>query len=375
MRICLLTTGHRIDDDRIFYKIARSLSKRYLDVWVVAPCEEREPAPRNGVRFVGLPPVSGRLSRIVSLKPLYLAALELRADVYQCTEPETLLVGLLLKRKLGCRLVFDSQEMHAATFSELFPRSQRALAAKLFRGVERQLLRSCDYAFGASWPIADYLVSVLGDPTRVVPLLNCPVPEVFGPVPPRHWGATTIVCHEGWLTFGRGLKQLMGAVALLRDKVPFRFRIVGDLPPEENRWLESFVADHELEGIVEKTGWLDYRDVPSSLLDCHIGVSTYLRTPNNIVTSGNKEFNYMYFGIPFVAPNYRVHVQRMLLQERCGVLVDTTDTGELARAIEGMIRNRERTLDMARKAFVASRSRYLWTHQEEALYRAYDDLI
>jgi len=307
------------------------------------------------------------------MRELYKAALDLKADIYHCHEPESLAVAAKIKKKLNCRIIFDSHEMWSASIAQRFPESLHQLITHVYKWYEHKNIPECDYVLGASWTISEYLESILGR-ERTEVLLNCTPADIFGEVPERKWNEETIVCHEGNLPFARGLKTMVKAIEIVSKKYPVKFKIIGDVFGKEKEWLEEYVKLNNLNGIIERTGWLDYRDVGPALAHCHIGLIALQNLPNNVVTSANKEFNYMYFGIPFVSPDFRLSTNKLIAEEKCGLSADSQSPESYAQAITFMIEHRNETLRMGENARRASEVKYSWSHMEKKLLNVYQNL-
>ncbi len=374
LRVCLATSSHRPNDDRIYFKEARSLARAGADVVVVYPEGKGEPPADDAVRFSSFQSTGTLRSRVTALQWLEAALRASRFDVIHCHEPDALVAALRVRKETGAKVIFDSHEMWGAVLAGRLPRPLWGMAERAFKLLERRWLARCDAAIGASWAISEYLTSVL-PPDRVVTILNVPVVDVFGEGGEKVWGDETILCHDGHLTFDRGLKTMAEAVRLLAGRHKVRFRIVGDVFGREREWLESFIQRHGLGGVIERTGWLPYNEVGKALAPCHIGLVALQRTPNNIVTSSNKVFNYLLYGIPFVGPEFRLSKQKLAREDRCGVLADSSSPRAYAAAIERLIQDRDGTKAMAQRALQASRQRYRWEHMEPVLLGLYDRVL
>lgn len=370
----MATSSHPPGDDRIFFKEARSLAKAGASVTLVHSDKLKVPSERSGIGFVGYPGGGSLRRRAVTLHHLEAAIARSGCRVVHCHEPDSLLAALRVKRRLGVKVVFDSHEMWGGVFAGRFPRSFWAVASKAFQQVERRWLVACDAAIGASWAISDYLKDAIG-PGRVATILNVPVVEVFGHHGERSWGEETILCHDGHLSFDRGLKTMVAALRLVSARHPVRLKIVGDVFGGERTWLDGYVARHGLGDRVVRTGWLEYREVGRALTECHIGLIALQRTPNNIVTSSNKVFNYMLYGIPFVGPTFRLAKQKLVTEEACGLLADSADPESYASAITRMIEDRAETMRMSTRAVAASRTKYRWEHMEPLLVGLYERVL
>ncbi len=374
MRICLLSSGHPPNDDRIFYKEARSFTKICDDVWIISPHSSDITYKKEEVNFLSIPTYSRNwFGRFRTIRELYKVALSLDADVYHCHEPESLLVATKLKKALGCKIVFDSHEMYSATLAQMFPKylhNQIMYAYKLF---ERAKINQCDFVIGATCSITDYLKKIVGS-KRTETILNCTSPDIFGEVRERKWDEETIICHDGNLTFSRGLKTMVKAVKIVKKKYPVKFKIVGDVFGPEKDWLESYMKTNHMEDIITRTGWLDYRDVGPAISECHIGLLALEKLPNHIIAAPNKIFNYMYFGMPFVTPDYCIDIKKLIEEEKCGVITNSNSAEDYANAITCLLENREKTIGMGLNAKKASETKYNWPIMERKLFNIYKKL-
>ncbi len=374
MRICLLSSGHKPCDERIFYKEARTLAKEYDDVWVISPYSEYIPEKKDGVKFRSIPTYSrNMIGRFKSVRELYKIALNLKADIYHCHEPESLVAAIKLKNKIGCKVIFDSHEMWAASLAQRFPTFLQSYIMFIYKMFEHTKIRQCDYVIGASWTISDYLKRIVGH-ERTETILNCTLPDIFGEVPEKKWNEQIIICHDGHLPFSRGLKTMVKAAEIVSKKYQIKFKIVGDVFDEEREWLESYLTKYGLDDMIERTGWLDYRDVGHALANCHIGLIALQKLPNNIVTSANKEFNYMYYGMPFVSPDFRLSTNKLIAEEKCGISANSVSAKSYAEAISYLIEHHDKMIEMGLNAKKASEERYRWTHMEGKLLNVYKQL-
>jgi glycosyltransferase involved in cell wall biosynthesis len=370
VRICMATSGHPADDDRIFFKEARTLAKAGADVVVLCARDKKPPAQPDGVRFATYAG-GGRLrDRARSLGALEQAIVGQRCDVVHCHEPDSLVAALRAKRHLGVKVIFDSHELWAGVAAVRFPQPLWPLAMAAYRVFERRWVARCDAAVGASHAISKYLSSILG-PNRVETILNVPVVEIFGEHAGRTWGEETVLCHDGSLTFERGLKPMAEAVRLLAARHRVVLKIVGDVFGAEKAWLDSFVAKHRLGESFVRTGWLPYGDVGGAIAPCHIGLISFLPSPNHLIAAPNKCFNYLLYGLPVVGPDYPRSHFAILEREGCARLMDPTSPEACAATISAMISDRAGTGRMADMSDKLSKQKYRWEHMEPVLLDLY----
>lgn len=370
LRVVHATSGHPADDDRIFFKEARSLVRAGAEVTLLCSDTTQPPANLYGVRYQTYPGGGALKRRLITRRPLESALAEGRYDVIHCHEPDGLLAALWVKRKTRVKVIFDSHEMWGATLAQRFPPWSWNMISRSYQRLESRWIAQCDWAVGASWAISDYLASILG-PERVTTILNVPVTDVFSPPVAKSWEDPITFCHDGHLGFDRGLKTMAEAIRLVSEKYPVQFKIVGDVLGEERSWLTAFIDKYRLQEVITRTGWLPYEEVGAALAPCHIGLIALLQLPNNVVTSSNKVFNYMLYGMPFIGPSFRLAKQKLVVEERCGLLADSADPVSYAAAMRWMIENNSETQAMAERALNASRTKYRWEHMVPLLVDLY----
>lgn len=370
VRVCMATSGHPADDDRIFFKEARTLAKAGADVVVLCARGAKPPARPDGVRFATYEG-GGRLKdRAFTVGALEQAIVDRRCDVVHAHEPDSLVAALRAKRRAGGKVIFDSHELWAGVAAVRFPRPLWPMAMAAYRALERRWVARCDGALGATRAISEYLSSLLG-PERVATILNVPAVEVFGECGGRDWGEETVLCHDGSLTFERGLRPMAEAVRILSAKHRVVLKIVGDVFGDEKAWLESFIAKHRLEQVVVRTGWLPYEAVGKAISTCHIGLIWFLPSPNHRIAAPNKCFNYLLYGLPVVAPGFPQSHFAVLEREGCARLMDPTSPEACAEALSKMIADRAGTEGMAARSRALSREKYRWEHMEPVLLDLY----
>lgn len=370
IRVCLATSGHEADDDRIYFKEARSLAKAGADVVVLCARGQKVPAPAEGVRFADYDGGGGLRNRVRTIGKLEAAIADQRCDVVHCHEPDSLVAAVRVKRRLGTKVIFDSHELWAGVAAARFPRPFWPAAMAGYRAWERGWIAACDAAIGASRSIADDLAGLLG-PDRVATILNVPVEEVFGDCGERSWGDETILCHDGSLTFARGLKVMAEAVRRVSARHRVVLKIVGDVFGAEREWLDAFVARHGMEKTILRTGWLPYADVGRALGSGHVGLICFQPLPNHLIAAPNKCFNYLLCGQPVLGPDFPRSHFAVLAAEGCAILADPRSAQSYADALERMIADRPATEAMAAVARELSATRYRWRHMEPVLFNLY----
>ncbi|MDA8156629.1 MAG: glycosyltransferase [Actinomycetota bacterium] len=374
MRICHLTSSHKPNDDRIFYKEAISLAKKYKDIWIVSAYESSAPKKTDGItfKFLGIKP--GKLiNRLRIINELYKTGLELKADIYHCHEPESLLAAVQLKRAINSCVIFDSHEMYHSTFSQRFPNVLRPLASVIYSKLENVMIKKCDIVIGATLPISTHFEQMLGA-VKTKTILNGALPEVLGRSDTPPWLDEIVICHEGSLTFKRGLRQIITALNLLTAKYNVKLKIIGDIAGVERNWFNRYTEVNNLSSAIEITGWLDYTKLKKAYQRCHIGVVAFDDSPNHVIAGPNKFFNYMHFGMPIIVPRHCINMKEIIENIKCGIVINDTSASSFADAIGYLIEHRKEAMEMGFRAKCASVDNFAWPVMERKLLNIYSSL-
>lgn len=99
MKICILTSGHDVYDNRIYYKEILSLKKLYKEIYLIAP-GEKDFVTKDGIVVRSFRKRKAWYDRIRPMRDIYKIAKEINADVYHAHEPDSFQIAVKLKKKI-----------------------------------------------------------------------------------------------------------------------------------------------------------------------------------------------------------------------------------------------------------------------------------
>lgn len=360
VRVVHLTSSHPPDDVRIFLKECRSLAQAGYDVHLVAPGTGSETRDRVTIHGFELP-TGPRPVRVI--RRLWRAARQTRKlepDLCQFHEPELVLVALLLKLD-RTRIVYDVHEHHTRAIAHsVYTGGGRRLAFRLLEAVAR---RTCD-AFVAATPA----IALEYPADRTVAVLNYPLQEEFVEPTPSARDRSDVV-YVGGLTRSRGVREMVEAVARLRDEQA-RLVLVGTFDDP------SFQQDvRALPGWsrVEHTGWLGRREVAEHLAAARIGLVLLHPEPDFVESVPIKLFEYMSAGLPVIASDFP-YWRTLLDPIGCATFVDPLDPAQIAAAIDGLLSDETRAREMGARGASVVRERLNWELEAPKLCELYERL-
>jgi glycosyltransferase involved in cell wall biosynthesis len=368
-RIAHVTTVHRADDNRIYYKECTSLANAGYDTTLLAVhTEQRGPLVPN-VHDVTLARVDSRIGRMTvqSARAARVAA-ELDADLYHIHDAELLPVALWLSRR-GRTVVYDAHEDLDLTFSykHYIPRGLRAASGRLARTIEHAIASHLSGIIAAT-PSIGARLSGLGVPTEVVQ--NFPRLEELG-VPDvgadRRNGSRLL--YVGAISEARGLSSMLNALTHLDASV--ELDLAGQFKPST---LRTAALNHPSWSRVREHGFASRKQVRELVRAANVGFVLFDPEPNYLTCYPTKMFEYMAAAVPVIAsdiPFWRTLVD----DERSGVTVNPKRPEMVAECVRRILDDRDWATELGNNGRAAVLSKYNWAAEEVKLLRFYSRLL
>jgi glycosyltransferase involved in cell wall biosynthesis len=375
----MLTGTHTPFDARIFHKESKSLRKFGYEVTLVAPSEEIiEECDRDGIHLVPLPAYTSKGVRAVNGFRLIWKGLRIRAHVLHTHELDALFAGLVIKLLTGRKLIYDAHEHHASMIAEnpKIPGLFEPWVESIVGAMEEIACRFVDEVITVNRTLRERYLRM---GKNAVVLYNCPVLSLFDHCfEKRHTGVSNgrpVVIYQGGISRTKGLDKFLLALKKVKEQFPdVMFSVVGKLLGGEapKNWMEHYVKTFDLTENFEITGWVPHEEVSKYLNSANIGVILFQPTHyNNLIGLPNKLFEYMACGKPVVASNFP-EIRNVVTTSKCGLLIDPTDSEEIARAIVYLLEHPEEAVQMGRNGRKAVEEQYNWEKMEGRLRGVYE---
>jgi glycosyltransferase involved in cell wall biosynthesis len=249
----------------------------------------------------------------------------------------TIFNGLLLRRRYGCRLVFEVRDIWPLTIVEEGNFSPRNPFVAALAMVERLAYRRSDAIVGLMPTLEEHVREVAGPrtaPVHCIPIGYDPaIAEAADPLAEGYADAHIpndrfVVCHAGTIGLTNALETLLECARTMRDREDVHFLVVGEgeLKP---RYEAEFgdLANLTFAPAVPKTA------VQALLRRCDL--LYFAVHPSKVWRYGqalNKVIDYMLAGKPIVA-SYSGYPS-MIDESGGGELVPAADVAALRQAIE-----------------------------------------
>lgn len=366
-RVCHISTVHPSNDSRVFWREAVGLAGLGYDVTLVARADHDR--VDHGVRVIGLPTYRRRLTRMtVGVARAFRAGLRSKAEVVHLHDPE--LIPLIPAfRLMGRRVVYDAHEWlsrQVAAKDYLGPVT-RAITTRSSRGLETFVGRAASHvvtvnaACAAIYPAA-----------KVTVVANYPdLAQFDAPPTDSTVGSPPSFAYVGTISAARGIREMVDALPIVNATDPARLTVVGEF---RSQTLRDEVGQSAGWQYVDYPGRVPHEQVSGYLRSAVAGLATLLPTPNHLISSPVKVFEYLAMGLPVIISDFPAW-REMLDGVDCAIWVDPTQSEAIAEAMRTLLRDPERRAAMGLAARRAIVERFNWSTQLDNLATVYRAML
>lgn len=362
--VCHITSVHQPMDERIFNKECRTLAEAEYCVYLI---QQGPSLIADGVNIVGLDyKAKNRVDRMITMtKRVYQKALSIDADIYHIHDPELLSLALKLKRN-GKLVVFDSHENTAGAIleKEWIPKFCRKV---VYRGYSIYQAYVCKRIDGII-TVNEQLASMFRGYNNCVSIVsNYPRLSVEKKENNRK---DFTLCFAGGITEQWNIDKVIIALASIPQAT---LGLCGRVDENYLNYLKS------LDGWKQVTyfGVVDHATVEELLSKSSIGLA--LLSPGENTnwlegTMGNtKIFEEMYAGLPVICTNFKLWSE--FIKDKAGICIDPTCIDELIAAIEGLMNDEKRAMEMGATGKDIVLTRFNWNNEAQKLLELYGTLL
>jgi glycosyltransferase involved in cell wall biosynthesis len=365
LRICHISTVHRANDVRIYYKECQSLAAVGFDVHWVAPGPKPE---LSAVIFHAITRPSSRLSRfIIGGWQAFFKVRSIKPDVVHLHDPELLILGLVLN-SIGYKVIFDMHELVSKQIADKsYLKSGAKLAARLYARVER-------------WSVVRFEAVVLAEQGYLAPMQRLYAEHIakfhviqnFPDIDRirRIEVSTSLaegfnIIYVGGLTAIRGARDMCRAIGEIDDA---HLWLVG---PWENDELRTECLGHSWSDRIHETGWLPWEEVIALVKAGDLGLCMLDPVENYRTSLPVKVFEYLSCSIPVLASDFQLWKQTFT----SGVAFCTPgDSNELAKAIGALKHNPEELENLRSGGSELVNNRFNWQNEALKLVQIYKNI-
>ena len=358
----LANAGHKPLDTRIFHKEAQSLHAAGWDVKLIIP--HNEDFTREGIQIIAVAQPRKGWEQLIKCpwNILKKSLQQPKSSIFHLHDSELLLVGLVLKC-FGRKVVYDAHEDTPLqiSYQHWIPKLVKRPYAWFYRLLEKMAGWWFNAIIVAEPVIAKYFPS-----SKVTLIRNFPIAASFG-LEKEYASRPTSMVYVGLLSKPRGVYEMLEAHRMASSKVPVEFVLGGKFAPVtlEKELLPKYAVQYR--------SWLPYEEMISTLHASKIGIIVPHPIERYKTNYPVKLFEYMAAGLPVIASREGESAE-FVREAEAGILVNPLDAGEIARAIEMLIRNPEQSEQMGKRGRRLIFEKYNWELESVKLVSLYQSL-
>ncbi|GAA0177438.1 glycosyltransferase family 4 protein [Clostridium sediminicola] len=363
MRICILTSGHDIFDNRIYFKEIMSLKKKYNEIYLIAP-GEKDFITDDGITVKCFSKRKAWYDRVRPMREMFDIALNIKADVYHAHEPDSFQVALKLKKKLNSKAIFDSHEYHPEAFAEHF-KIGKDIFKKFIYLYEKNMAKKADYIITVNNILVNKFKNY-NDHVALIP--NYPILDLHSSA--KEFNEIPTFIYVGGIREDRGILKILESIKL--TKGAYKYFFLGSFSSNElkikvNNFIEKEIPNAD----ITFTGKVPHLDVFKYLNRADAGF--ILLQPENwryVNSEPIKLFEYMITKTAIIASDFPM-MKNIIKSSEAGVTVDPTNTKEIAAVIDYLADNRDLVIKMGIDGNNAIEKDYNWSKMEIIIHKIY----
>lgn len=364
LRVCHITTVHKENDNRIFYKECTSLRQDGFHVALL--CAGSISSVTEGIQIIGLPKNKNRIFHFfnTSIYHVIKTSLKVKAHIYHFHDPELIFAGLFL-RLCGKKVIYDIHENNASSIL-----SKPYIKSKLFKYI---LSKAFNVFEKVTTPFFSKILTARPDISEKfnylnpITLRNFPIIESQASfLKVKIEKDKQVVIFVGGLAAIRGIRELINAFESLEG---VELWLLGpwasDSFKEECENLKGWKNTRYL-GVVEPYEIFAYLELAD------IGIVTFLPFPNHTRTLATKPFEYMMAGLPMIMSDFKYWKDFF---KELSLYVDPTNSLAIAKAINQLLSNPDEMKRMGDKSRDQVQNEFNWQKESQKLIGIYRQII
>jgi len=370
IKICHVSTGHNVFDDRIFFKECSSLTDNY-ETHIIAIGEKDETV--NKVQIHAIKKGTSRFHRfiVVQIKLLSLS-LRVNAKVYHFHDPDLILFGFIQKL-LGKKVIYD---MHELVYSQINDKEWLGTA-----GIRRVI--SCTYLFFENLAVRFFDHIIIAEDgywnyvqdkhqkhiKKFTAIRNFSIYEMIEktPIDTNYKKSNNkIIVYAGGLSKIRGIKEIIEAIQSIDNIV---FLTLGSW---ENEQYQNECLHADINSKMNYIGLVKMDKVYSYLKIADIGIANLYHKQNYLTSLPIKAFEYMASGLPIIMSNFPYWIETF---QECALFVNPTDSTDIKNKIEYLLNDdilRKKLAESGKKVVL---EKYTWEAEAKNLVQCYEKLF
>ncbi|NLT52425.1 MAG: glycosyltransferase family 4 protein [Ignavibacteria bacterium] len=372
-KVLILSTVHKINDVRIFYKEAKSLKKLNCEIYYAVQHEELSEFSIDEIKILPLPKAKNEFDRITKVQYYaFRKILKIKPDIIHFHDPELIPMVSICKLLFKSKVIFDIHENIVGSIDEktYLNSFTKKMLKFIFPKIEKLFIKNFEAKIIAEKSYAEIYRE------NVIEILNYPI-LTTQKISEKNFKSELNFIYSGSITELRGIFQTLDIFLdiLKETKISHKLHLVGDFYPESLRSeIILFCKKNNIEENVVIYGRIPLEKIYEILRECHIGFSLLAPIKNHIASLPTKIFEYMLFGLPVIVSDFEIY-NNYIIQNDTGITVDYSDSQKSSKMIINMIRDVNHLYIMSENGRNSVQNKWNWNSEEKKLLNLYEKLL
>lgn len=366
--IFIMSSVHRWDDSRIYYKEALSLSKNY-SVELHAQSDFKHKQGPN-INIYGLPKCNKRYKRILNLIRLFIRAMKSDAQIFHFHDPELIPLALIIKKIKKVKMIYDVHEDYSESILNKYwiKKNIRTFISRKFNDFEKKSSKKFDLNINVIEYIGDKFANY-GAKVLIVKnyaLLGNEIREhsLFKDEDVK-------VVYVGGLSEERGIYEVINSLDFIFDR-NIKLVLAGKCINADLKF--KIEEKEEQDDRLQYLGNLSPEKVKKLLDSCDIGLVCLHKISQYENSLPIKMFEYMSSKVPIIATDMTYWV-KTFSEYDCMYFIKEVTAKNIAEAIKLLVLDKENSICMGENGYNAYANYLNWETEEKKLLNAYKCLF
>ena len=279
-------------------------------------------------------------------------------DVVHCHDLDTLQPGVRLKKKLGCKLVYDAHEI----FGSLIKNNVPNVAVTYSYKMEKKLVKHVDHLITVNEPLEQYFQSITNTPITIV--MNCN-DSIIKEYRPSKNNVFTI-CYFGLLSKDNMFPQIVDIIGNIEN-----VKFVIAAKKENSSLYEKVQKQCKKYNNIKFLGTIPSSEILSKTLECDVVLAVVDPSIElNRIGISNKLLEAMAVGRPMITTS-STYRGELVEREKAGLAIAFNEEA-VKKTIIHLRDNPQLCETLGKNGFQAAKKTYNWEAQKIKLLKIYE---
>jgi len=368
LRIVHLTSVHKWNDDRIFYKECKTLAKQGYNVVLIAVAEREMIV--DGIRIIPLPRIGNKIKRMFVNSFLILKqSIKANGIIYHFHDPELVFIGLFL-RIIGKQVIYD---IHENIVEVIKGRSYWSDDIKEWLPSIAGRIEKWSAQFFHLVIAGKYLDKRYPKSNKILNYPNLNTTGFIDTQKVKIRQDKKGLVYTGFVTERRGA-LIYANIAKYMPEIPVH--LIGEVSPLTLVKRLKKIVGANINLIIDGKGYFIDPKIKDNLVRNGNWLAALCIFPYSVQylnTEPTKFFDYMSYGIPIICSNFPVW-KDFIDKEKCGLTVNPDDINDIKDKINYLLNNIEVGVTMGENGRKAVLEKYNWNTEEIKLLQLYNNI-